>query len=249
MNKPLKFNYGGELLTEVEILQRAYDHAKNYSPAMQKEYLKEITQVFSNHHMKNKFQAIFLPTFGVVFLLGILFVAYFTPYPSSFQSGTFWVALCLAAAACAALIPGFIEFQYQGLVRAGGAIAIFAIMYFCSPDIISKTNQAVSTKAALYVVQEDSVNVQTLAPEFDVNSHTPLAKSIASIVNNYYGTNFQPAHYTIYRKSDGKIYAEEACYQVRDYTFLIIPNEVIMHYKNKHEAYLKFNKLSTAPAP
>jgi len=241
MNKPLKYSFGGELLTQVEIIQKAYDHAKNYPPEERKAYLRVINQMFSDNSMKSKFQTIFLPSFGVVFLIVILFITYFNPFPSQFQSGTYWVVLCLAASACGALIPGFIEFQYQGFLRAGGALAIFCLMYFFSPDIIGKTNQIKVENIHLFIVREDSSRVDTLDPEFNVNSHETLTKTLTKAINNYFGTNFTAAHYTYYRKDDGKIYSSEACYEVNDYKLLVIPNSIIQHFSNKRQAYLKYN--------
>jgi hypothetical protein len=41
--------------------------------------------------------------------------------------------LALAAAGVAAFIPGFIEVDVKNWVRAGGAIAVFVVVYFFSP--------------------------------------------------------------------------------------------------------------------
>lgn len=240
MSKPLKFSYDGRLATEVDILAEAYKRAEDFPSDIRKKYLKQIDRTFSNHRMQNKFQGIFLPIIGVVFLAGILYLAYFTPFPSAFQSGVMWIVLSLGAAGFAFLIPGFIEFKYQNYLKAGGAIAVFCLMYFFSPDIINKTNQSVQNKIELQVVQEDGKIVQSIAPDFDMNSRVPLYKAISESVNNYYGSSFGPEHYTLYRASDGKVYTAESCNQLREFKVLVIPNLVIAHFKNKREAYLKF---------
>jgi len=244
MNKPLKYNFDGGFATEIEIIKAAYDRAKDYAPDERKAYLASISQVFSDHSMKNKFQTIYLPSAGVVFLIVILVVTYLTPFPTQFQSGAFWVILSLAAAACASVIPGFFEFKYQGIVKAGGAIGIFCLMYFYSPDIISKTSQGKETTISLYVVQEDSSAVQNLNPEFNPNSHELLATSVSKTINNYFGTNYPGSHYTYFRKTDGMIYSDQVCSDLRNYQLLIIPNTIIAHFSDKRQAYLKFNAMA-----
>ncbi|MCC8425793.1 MULTISPECIES: hypothetical protein [unclassified Mucilaginibacter] len=240
MSKPLKFSYNGGLATEVDIVAEAFKRVESLPADVRTEYINQIKQTFSNYRMRSKFQTIFLPIIGVVFLVGILYLAYFTPFPTAFQSGVFWLVLSLGAAGFASLIPGFIEFKYQKFLRAGGALAVFCLMYFFSPDIINKTNQSVQNKIELQVVQDDGKVVQSIAPDFDMNSRVPLYKAISESVNNYYGSSFGPEHYTLYRASDGKVYTAETCNQLREFKILVIPNAVVAHFKNKREAYLKF---------
>ena len=71
--------------------------------------------------------------FGVVFVLIILALAIWKPNPSSFQYTVFRIVLALAAAGVAAMLPGFVEFTIPGWIRAGGALAVFLIVYFYSP--------------------------------------------------------------------------------------------------------------------
>jgi len=71
--------------------------------------------------------------FGVVFGSVMLVVAVFIPDPTPFQYFVFRVLLALAAAGIAAFIPGFINVNWGKGVRAGGALAVFAVVYFFSP--------------------------------------------------------------------------------------------------------------------
>lgn len=71
--------------------------------------------------------------FGVVFVVVLLVIAFFTPNPSPFQFVVYKVVLALAAAGVAAMIPGFIQFNIPTVVRAGGALAVFAIVFFKNP--------------------------------------------------------------------------------------------------------------------
>ncbi|MBT4699899.1 MAG: DUF4019 domain-containing protein [Rhodospirillaceae bacterium] len=74
--------------------------------------------------------------FGVTFVVAMLTIAIFLPQPSSFQIFVFRVVLALAAAGVAAMIPGFISVQLGSAIRAGGAIAVFAVVYFLNPAAI-----------------------------------------------------------------------------------------------------------------
>ena len=71
--------------------------------------------------------------FGVVFVIGLLVLAILFSKPTDFQYMVFRIVLALAAAGVAAFIPGFIEVDVKNWVRAGGAIAVFIIVYFFSP--------------------------------------------------------------------------------------------------------------------
>jgi hypothetical protein len=71
--------------------------------------------------------------FGVVFLSAILVIAIFIPNPSGFSYTVFRIVLALAAAGVGAVIPGFLNVEYRNIVRAGGAIALFVIVYFFPP--------------------------------------------------------------------------------------------------------------------
>lgn len=75
--------------------------------------------------------------FGVAFIVTMLVLAVFFSRPEPFQYMVFRVTLALAAAGVAAMIPGFISVDINPsaavLIRAGGAVAVFLIVYFFSP--------------------------------------------------------------------------------------------------------------------
>jgi len=76
--------------------------------------------------------------FGVVFVVVLLVIAVFIPSPSAFQYTVFRIVLALAAAGVAAMIPGFLQVQVSTWLRAGGALAIFVIVYFYAPAALEK---------------------------------------------------------------------------------------------------------------
>jgi hypothetical protein len=75
--------------------------------------------------------------FGVIFVTALLALVIFIPNPTLPQFEVIRVILALAAGGVAAMIPGFLNLKL-GLgtnlaLRAGGALAVFAIVYFYSP--------------------------------------------------------------------------------------------------------------------
>ena len=94
------------------------------------------TQKNTSHGTKSKAQpgekvAVFI--FGIVFVIVMFIIAIFFPHPSDFQIFVFRVILALAAAGVGAIIPGFILVKVSNYVRAGGALALFVLIYLFNP--------------------------------------------------------------------------------------------------------------------
>jgi hypothetical protein len=76
--------------------------------------------------------------FGVVFISVMLILSSLVPNPSPSQLKTFNAVLALAAAGVGAVLPGFLEFRHEGyktFARAGGAMALFAVVWFTFPKV------------------------------------------------------------------------------------------------------------------
>jgi hypothetical protein len=74
--------------------------------------------------------------FGVVFIVTMLAFAVFDPYPSGFSEWIFITVLALAAAGVGSVIPGMLNVDLP-YVKAGGAIALFAVVFLLKPAIES----------------------------------------------------------------------------------------------------------------
>ena len=83
--------------------------------------------------MKKSTQIAIAFTFGVMFLVTLILLAIFFPTPTPFQYTVFRVVLALAAAGAAAMIPGFLQVNLSDWIRAGGAIAVFVVVFFYNP--------------------------------------------------------------------------------------------------------------------
>ena len=72
-----------------------------------------------------------------VFIGGLFVLAIVIPNPTPFQYWVFRVILALAAAGIGGALPGFITVKLpllvKGVLHAGGALALFAIIYLVNP--------------------------------------------------------------------------------------------------------------------
>jgi len=82
--------------------------------------------------------------FGVVFVSVILVLNVFIKNPTPSQYETFKAVLALAAAGVGGILTGFIRIEgtiNKVVIRAGGALALFLIIYFFSPSPPVTINQ------------------------------------------------------------------------------------------------------------
>ncbi|WP_421183360.1 hypothetical protein [Aeromonas dhakensis] len=85
--------------------------------------------------MSKKLQTILSFCFGVFFVVVLLVISFVQPNPSSFQYTIFRTILALAGAGAVAVFPGFIEVKFGNWLRAGGALAVFVVLYFYNPAL------------------------------------------------------------------------------------------------------------------
>jgi hypothetical protein len=71
--------------------------------------------------------------FGIIFLMTLLALAFVFPKPTPIQYLVMRITLALAGAGIATMLTGFIEVEIPGYLKAGGALAVFAVIYFRSP--------------------------------------------------------------------------------------------------------------------
>ena len=106
------------------------------------------------HHETPTWERVAILAFGVAFLATLLAIALFVPQPSDFQIFIFRVVLALGAGAVGALIPGFLEVRFRNWLRAGGAIALFAIVYNINPPALIAQNVTPPTAPGSTAVEE-----------------------------------------------------------------------------------------------
>lgn len=105
--------------------------------------------------------------FGLIFLSVILVIAILFPNPTDWQIFVFRVALGMAAAGIGALVPGFITVNVHRYVRAGGALALFAIVFFMNPPalITFVPPSPAEVKQSDFRREEFQAYVKALAPD------------------------------------------------------------------------------------
>jgi len=78
-------------------------------------------------------------SFGVVFIVAIMTIAILRPNPTAFEYTVFRIVIALAAAGIGAILPGFLDVSFKKWLRAGGALAVFAVVYFFAPAALPST--------------------------------------------------------------------------------------------------------------
>lgn len=73
---------------------------------------------------------------GFLFVMSLLVLTVVIPQPTISQSETFRTVMAVGAAGCAAVIPGFLNLKFGKWLSAGGALAVFAAVYFLSPAVL-----------------------------------------------------------------------------------------------------------------
>ena len=95
---------------------------------------------YSKKNQTEVWEKIIACSFGFLFISTMLVIAILFPSPTNFQIFIFRVILSLAASGIGAFIPGFIDIEMKKkdlfLLRAGGAIALFFIIYQINPPSI-----------------------------------------------------------------------------------------------------------------
>lgn len=92
--------------------------------------------------------------FGVVFILILLGVVLFNPNPTPFQQFVFRLIAALAAGGVVVMLPGFIEVRFGKWLRAGGALAVFVLVYKTSPSIIEQPVGQISSSVERAALSE-----------------------------------------------------------------------------------------------
>ncbi len=71
--------------------------------------------------------------FGVVAVIVILVLVIQFPNPTPAQAVVFRIVIAIAVAGIAAVVPGFFDIRIPTFLHAGGALGVFAALYFWNP--------------------------------------------------------------------------------------------------------------------
>jgi TIR domain len=123
---------------------------------------QEVTSTSKHRWPPPNWEKLALLIFAVWFLLTLIVLAIKFHDPTPFQLTVFRVILSLAAAGIAAFIPGLIEFEIKPALRTGGALAVFAIVYFTNPGQLVLQQQLTTSDRIAYAGTVKDAN--TLKP-------------------------------------------------------------------------------------
>ena len=120
----------------LEIIRAAQEEALSEPAPQSKSRSDAMQHKEAQHHHQPTWERVAITAIGVAFVATLLSIALFVPNPTEFQVLIFRVVLALAAGAFGALIPGFIEVSFRNWLRAGGAMALFVIVYMINPPAL-----------------------------------------------------------------------------------------------------------------
>jgi len=93
------------------------------------------------HPVKKNTQNTLSLVIAVVFLFLLFGAAFYEPNPTPYQTSLFTTILALVGAGFGATIPGFLHVSAEGrgmAIRAGGALALFVLVYLVAPRTFFK---------------------------------------------------------------------------------------------------------------
>jgi hypothetical protein len=120
------------LTSKIEAYVHALQTAASETPA--ERHVQDLPATPRDHaRMKKSTQIQVAFTFGIIFIVAMIIMSIVFPHPTAFQYTVFRIILALATAGIASMIPGFLELAVPGWLRAGGALAVFIVVYFYNP--------------------------------------------------------------------------------------------------------------------
>ncbi|SEN01952.1 DUF4019 domain-containing protein [Bradyrhizobium sp. OK095] len=114
---------------------------------------------------------------GVAFLVTMLVFAVNFPNPEPFQLRVYITVLALAAGGFGAILPGKLDIKYKSGVRAGGALALVALVYLNQPAIEQHAVRYVPPAeppepvAATYLAALDAGDVDSMWRQLDPTAY------------------------------------------------------------------------------
>jgi hypothetical protein len=115
-------------------------------------------------------ERIFLAIFAIIGLVVVITIAFYLPHPSQGQWYVFITVLALAGAGISAFLPGAIDWQVTSGLKAGGALAIFLVIFFYGRRVDLSDSQ-VKRWALVPPPTGIAPDVNTAAIYVDVDDH------------------------------------------------------------------------------
>jgi len=125
--------------------------------------------------------------FGVIFVSVLLLLVFVFPNPTPFQYETTRIILALATASIATLLTGFLTVEIPRFLKAGGAFAVFVIVYFYSPaKLVVGEITANTIVSSVNELLRDSYLETALADIANALKVDPLNDRFNNLLGQYY---------------------------------------------------------------
>lgn len=184
--------------------------------------------------------------FGVVFVIVMLVLAMAIPEPTAFRYTVFRIVLAVAVAGVAVFLPGFMEANIEGRVRAGGALAAFAVTYFLNPaGLVSNVAvvPAPTDPFAIHVFEstsEDDVRADRFTfPYSDISARASYS-DFEAILEQLPGAEYSATSHRIFRIRDELLLdgnSRETAVSRNNMGVLVVPDSVLDDFGSTHEAF------------
>jgi len=114
--------------------------------------------------------------FGLIFVAAILIVTTILTNPEPWKIRTFTTILALAGAGIASVVPGYFELKNLPLFRAGGALAVFVLIFLTPTSFVAQVAKfELPTTSPDPLIEEFFARLDTLDVDSIVASFDPVA--------------------------------------------------------------------------
>ena len=129
------------------------------------------------HEQERPWKLITLFAFAVVGLGTLLLITQIDPHPSQTNWYIYLTVLALAAGGVAALLPGAINFGVPGSLKAGGALAVVALIFYFGSKIPPPPPDSLSMKSFLHFDENTSAPANPFNSDVYVFVNSKVAKA------------------------------------------------------------------------
>jgi hypothetical protein len=193
---------------------------------------------------------------GVIFVSTMLVIAIKIPNPTPSQYTTFRIVLALACAAFASMIPGVLNVSVGTFVKAGGALAVFVVVYFYSPAglVVTKPAEPRPTDPfTIYLVYPNGAQLAESSYSFpysdikknrDFQSFMGLVKKLPDQQYN------MPADSVIFRVVDEQVVDATNGDDVTsegNTAVIVVPPAVVGTFPDRHVAFTYLHSMLPQP--
>jgi hypothetical protein len=182
--------------------------------------------------------------FGVVFVATMLIIAVEFPNPTPFQYTTFRIVLALACAGVASVIPGVLNVNIGTWLRAGGALAVFAVVYFKSPAslVVAKPADPRPTDPfTIYLVYPHNGQLAEASYRFpysDIQKNGGDFRHLMALIGKLPDQQYRmPADSIIFRVADERVVNEVNKLDVRsdgNTSVIVAPPDAVSQFADPH---------------